>query len=545
MSKLPLDFCARPRRTRGNVLSDIGNMLTFSDPNWQLVDSRTIAEIYFSNSAQKSDSGFVIKEILRTGEWPVIPTRGGVMNKPLKIVRNGVSDREKGVISLEELKKNFDAGAIPNVQIPLSDVENNDHKNTTRLNTGFVREVWIEDEGDISKLVAKMEFTEPDVKEKALRGTYADVSCGIPWSVMSRGRKYGACLEHVCITNRPFIDGLGPFIALSDKRDGAEVLHFATESLANRYLTQEQQESLGGTHPAGEISHSNAMDAVINSKKIIETANKMIAKIFGEHFVVEAIRPDGFHVVNDEAKSSWVIPFSLHEGQIKTASIDDWIRLENDKEKDSEDNNSNSNDKENGTQQSVNKTTPEEANENESLSPLEKAQQFRQERVGLSDHTTTQEAPMPLTYKDLDRVDLSAIPEDQRNLFKKLIDEHVALSAKAREAEVDKRIAELEDLGLKDRPGALKLYRQIALSDDQGPAVVLLSDNGTQKEETLTACEILDRFIDACKGPDGKVTLSDQAIVSGNDHKPPADAGEEKPLAERVREAREALGYTN
>jgi hypothetical protein len=102
------------------------------------------------------------------------------------------------------------------------------------------------------------------------------------------------------------------------------------------------------------------------------------------------------------------------------------------------------------------------------------------------------------------------------------------------------RISELEEMGLKEKPGFLKLYREVMLSDDGGAAVVLLSEG--QENEKLTALEILDRALDALKTDDGQVALSDQALVSGNDNPPPADASEELALDDRVSEVKKALG---
>ena len=104
------------------------------------------------------------------------------------------------------------------------------------------------------------------------------------------------------------------------------------------------------------------------------------------------------------------------------------------------------------------------------------------------------------------------------------------------------RIEELKGLGLAEKPGALKLYRQVMLADDGGPAAILLSEDG--EKQSINAKDILDRFINAIKDEkDEKIHLSDQALVSGNDDKPPSDAqGENAPLEDRVEGAREFLG---
>lgn len=148
---------------------------------------------------------------------------------------------------------------------------------------------------------------------------------------------------------------------------------------------------------------------------------------------------------------------------------------------------------------------------------------------------------MPLTREELEQLNLSDMPEGQRAAFQKILDENSTLAATTRTSEADKRVTELEGLGFKGYPGALKLYRQVMLSDDGGPAVVLLSDDG-KKKSTKTALEILDGFIEAIKGAEGKVTLSDQADLVPDDEKPPnTPEGEKKPLKDRVEEARAAL----
>lgn len=475
------------------------------DDDWSFADNEAhVAEIHLSASDEATEeSGFVVKEILRTGEWPVIPTRSGLVKKPLRIVRDGQSNREEGVISLSEVVENFKAKVIERPQIPLSDDED-DHKNLTRLNTGFVRDLWITepDENGISKLVAKMEITEPDVRTKVLNGTYADVSCGIPWRVVSRGQEYGSTLEHVAITNRPFIDGLGGFLAASDKQKDADVVHFGD-------FVKAVEEG------ATQMSLRQILDAATESA--MEKAG-----LPADLKVYEAVDLSnaGVTVKNVIAEMSWVVPYEFDGEKILLADLDDWGSPTHDEGKQS-------------APVEQKPTAPRQ------LTELEAAQEVRQILLSGSPQIRTKEGIMPLTREEMEAVNLSDLPEGQRAAFQKLLDENAALAASSREAAANERIAELEGLGLKDRPGFLKLYRQVMLADDGGPAVVL-SDNGTK--ESVGAKAILDRAIDALT-VDGKVVLSDQALASGNDDPPPANAEDEKkPVAERLAEAREALG---
>ena len=95
---------------------------------WDFADNqRGFAEIHLAGTDTVEQEGFIVKDILRTGEWPLIPVKGGIIRKPLKIVRDGLSNPQEGLIALTELVENFSAGAMDRVQIPLSD-DTEDHK---------------------------------------------------------------------------------------------------------------------------------------------------------------------------------------------------------------------------------------------------------------------------------------------------------------------------------------------------------------------------------------------------------------------------------
>ena len=486
---------------------------------WDMGDSPMMSEIHFATDAVEASEGLVIKEILRTGEWPVIPTAGGLVKKPLRVIRDGVSSKDDGVISMSELLAHFKAGIPHRVQVPLSDEADNDHKNSTRLNTGFVRDLWISDEGDSSKLVAKIHFTEPEVREKVLRGTYDDVSCGIPWNMKVRGQQFGACLEHVCITNKPFIDGLGPFLALSDGDQHVEVqiAHFGALATADSESQESESEPPEGETepaepPASPDPHENVPPS-LSELRIMVTGALGLQLGLGSDYEVTDIRGETAIVRNRIADMTWTVPFTLEDRNLSVAQVVDWVVDEEGR-------------------------TEAEPPPPAQLSELERARQLRELR--LSQPSTTNKGGPPMATLSLDGVELS---DEQRAAIQSVLDENAQLKGENRESKAERRIAELGNLGLSERPGALKLYRQVFLSDDGGAAIVLLADDGQEKER-LTALDILDRFIEAVKGSDGKVVLSDQALVSANDIKPPTNAeGEgEQPLEDRVAAAKQALG---
>ena len=502
---------------------------------WNFADNspKIAAEIHLAGSEQRDENGLVVKEILREGEWPVIPTNFGRVSKPLRVVRNGKSDQDAGIIALEELVENFSAGAVPNVQIPLSDTQQ-DHKNTTRLNTGFVRGLRIEDRDDGARLVAEMEFTEPDVRERTLRGTYADVSCGIPWSVSSRGKDFGACLEHVAITNKPFIDSLGPFLAMSaDEQEELQV------DLFSQTMTVEEKEDsqAGQTPPEIHPAPSNLNVTDVKDEPVVvsyETQKTLLSDTLNQNFnlsngttnyTVNDLNGTEATVKSDSTGITWTIPYKLvgttSSPVISLSGTDTWVRSEG----------------EESDEAPVDQkpTVPRrESIEDE----LQAARRLRELRFSDSSTNTTKESDMTISAEELERLELS---DETKAALSAILNENADLKARTREQDVDRRIDELKELGLNERPSALKLYREVMLSDDSGPAVVVLSDDGKEKEK-LSATEILDRFIEAIKGSDEKVSLSDQALVTGDDDKPPADASKEKPLDERLSAMKAELG---
>lgn len=530
---------------------------------WNFAEDKpkVAAEIHLAGSDQRDENGLVVKEILREGEWPVIPTNFGRVNQPLRVVRSGKSNQDAGVISMEELVANFDANAIPNVQIPLSD-DQHDHKNTTRLNTGFVRGLRIEDKDDGARLVAEMEFTEPEVRERVLRGTYADVSCGIPWEVASRGSNYGASLEHVAITNKPFIDSLGPFLAMSaeDKNDLQVDLFSQTME-----VTEDGDENKNGQVASGSITADKILAGTVTEKtltgsngtapekKVVpadlnvviqpetptvsyETQKALFATSLNSNFnlagtdntyLVKDLNGKSGVVQNTVSGTTWSVPYTIMgtatDPSIHLSGTGYWEPTQGEE-----------------SDEAPAEQKPTVPRRESIEDELQAARRLREIRLSDSSINTTQEATMAtFSNEELERLELS---DEIRAALTDVLSENADLKARSRVAEVDARIDELKELGLKERPSALKLYRDVMLSDDGGPAVILLSDEGKEKKQ-LSAVEILDQFIEAVKGSDEKVVLSDQALVTGDDDKPPADAsGETAPLEDRVSKMKAELG---
>ena len=172
--------------------------------------SEFIAELYFTdNKGNVADSdGLVWKTFMREGTWKFSPENGKAAPKPLTIVKSGKSDPQKLIISMADIKKNFEIGAIQHVTVPLS------HEDKVNENTGFVKKIRFgKDEKGRTTLEAAIDFTEPDIKEKIDRGTIPNVSGGVHFNYFDKesGKKFTSVLGHLALTPKPWIRGMTPF----------------------------------------------------------------------------------------------------------------------------------------------------------------------------------------------------------------------------------------------------------------------------------------------------------------------------------------------
>lgn len=192
-----------------------------------------LAEMFFEDEPDatvKEEDGLIWKTVLREGTWAYSPGgKGKPVSKPITVVKSGISDPKSLTISIEELKNNFDNGAVEHVTVPTS------HEDKVTENTGFVRKMRVsKDTKGREVLQAGIDFTEPDVKEKALRGTIANISSGIVFDHIHKesGKKVGSVVLHTALTNHPWLNGLTPFgvnasddlrvIAFSEEIEAAE-----------------------------------------------------------------------------------------------------------------------------------------------------------------------------------------------------------------------------------------------------------------------------------------------------------------------------------
>lgn len=193
--------------------------------------SEVLAELFLASGEEAAvDGDLVWKTVLREGEWMYSPgPKQEPLKKALRVVKDGKSNPEQLVVSMSELLSNFQGGAIEHVTIPTS------HGDSVLENTGFVEDLRMAKSDDgIWELQAGHRFTEPEVLDKVKRGTIANTSAGIVFDYIHKesGKKYGAVLGHVALTNSPWLNGMGPFGA-KQLSEGREILSLSQEAISS------------------------------------------------------------------------------------------------------------------------------------------------------------------------------------------------------------------------------------------------------------------------------------------------------------------------
>jgi hypothetical protein len=194
----------------------------------ELSDERPVlAEMFFDATDTTEGDGVIWKTVMREGVWKYSPGPGGVpMDKPIQVVASGKSDPNKFVISLEELKENFEAQAKEHVTIPTS------HEDKVYQNTGFVDQLKIEEDAQGRKVLkAAHRFTDKNILAKVKDGSIANVSAGVLWNHLKKetGQKFNAVLGHVALTNSPWLNGMEPFEAMNASEE-LEIISFSEEN---------------------------------------------------------------------------------------------------------------------------------------------------------------------------------------------------------------------------------------------------------------------------------------------------------------------------
>lgn len=447
------------------------------------------AEVFFANGKVDEDGDPIIwKTILTPGRLELTPGPNGKKQKKPLIIVEGHSDDPDNIIGLQDLMDSYEDGAIQHVTIPTS------HANNVLENTGYIRGLRLVEEDGKNVLKGGFEFLDPAVKEKVNEGTIANVSCGIlrNYERQRDGKPFRSVIEHVALTNKPWVDGMTPF---SDETDH---FYFAEQEVDLAVYNQSKNAPFDYTaHGVEEINPGNA------SGPKWDSSASMLAR---RHILEDELNqtmPDCTLIdftpsrvlLEDSNEEMYITGYSVNDdGSVSIHPQEEWI----------------------------------------AYSPINDLSEDQKEKEGGND-------PMDevlLAERDELATKLAEAEERARLAEEKSAAQEATNRKVEREAAAKERVRELGALGLSGFPGFLNAVEGILLADE-GTVALNLSEDGKDKEYTAT--DIVNRLVDALPKKDDKIVLGEQHTLLENDLNP---LEEEKPKTaqERAEEAREWLG---
>lgn len=299
--------------------------------------------------------------IIREGQWAVRPgTTGRKRRVPLKVVA-GNSKNQRREIGLEDLLSAFNDEAVQHVTVPSS------HNNTVLENQGFIKAMKIVD-GTVNNKVTKKDqkvkvllggydITEPETKGKVQRGTVANRSAGILYDYVNTetGKTYPAVVEHVALTNKPWITSMVSFgrklkegtadpvapavVSLSLSDEGPDSHEYALCLSDEAGLAEDDQDFLAVAGATWDHETSpNWLKCQVNDTLKYARAEKMQAAIKAaggsDTYVYDTIpsyqcveAKPGQALVADgwgDDSNYWVAPITVENGTVTLADFQQW-----------------------------------------------------------------------------------------------------------------------------------------------------------------------------------------------------------------------------
>lgn len=528
---------ASREKANRQVAALYANEANMIDQDFNFEDSHLFELFLADGETEQSEDGLFWKDILKEGTWSYRPGPGQKpIPIPLKIVSGHSETREE--IGMADLVNAFEEGAIDHVTVPTS------HDDKPQDNTGYVRKLKVVERDGKQVLRAGIDFTEPEIKGKAARGTIANTSSGIVFDYIKKdsGKTYKAVLGHVALTNKPWLNGMKPFgVAASEDYSEEEITTLMLEdvvwdnSKSMTWLRDSVHKSIQNQQPDSQCYVMDVMPG-----------RALVAKLS-----------------NGGKQSNYVVPFQIRNNEVKIAAQDRWIGAAKEWVKASMDNLNywTGTTTGNVTFPSITTSTtdfidfgpmPESVKDANNTEPNEggkgmdsdKSKERKEEK-----QETPSDNPAPASLSDDARKELTdQLRTEFSEQYDGVAEENEKLRKQVHEMKVKERIEELKKLGLGEHPGLLSEIQKLMLADDGKPALVLSEqDDGEDKKVSLSASEIIERLIDALPKKDDKIVLSEQALITEDENRPPAtpDVDENTPVDERIDNFAEELGIAN
>lgn len=542
--------------------------------------------------------GLMWYPIIREGQWALRPGGSGTKKRmPLKVVA-GSSKNQRKEIGLADLKAAFDDEAIEHVTVPET------HSNTTLENTGFIKGMKVVDgvvkdqktkkSSKVKVLLGGYDIKLPEVKRKMQLGSVAGRSAGILYDYTNTetGKTYPAVVEHVCLTNKPWITGMLSFgrklaeggmnvVGLSLSDEGPSDDEYTLALADELELSEDDQDFLAvagatwdhETSPAWLQGQVNKILQEARQKK--QEAKRAQASKNGagySPYVEESVpryrcceAKPGSALVSDgygDEANYWIAPITVAKGVVSLSDFDKWTASKRTFMPDERDA---------PTKENLSLNQEDKPDDAPAPSRIELAQAAHRARgagtndqpprgggnMGSNDGSSTTLELSEVAQAAIQRAETEA--REQKERADRLERQIAGLSSTVFSNEADKFISwvasDESGLGLSEKrgfSGFLVELRHTLLADDGEPAVV--SDHfadASNSEGTLTLSDVVKRLFNAIStSQKGKKSLGEQLfqpseeqeVELGADGKPVADGSDGKPAVSlNEKEAEEEL----
>lgn len=499
------------------------------------------------SGAAEQVGDLIWEPIAREGQWALRPDgKGGKKRVPLKIVAGNSKDQRRE-IGLQDVVDAFDDEAIEHVTVPET------HENKPTENHGYIKGLKIVSgkfKGTPTKfLMGAYDFTEPETKQKVLRGSVPSRSAGFLYDYQrtDSGKSYPVVLEHVALTPKPWLRGMPRF---GRKLEATDDLPVATLTLSDEGLTDvEYTEALTDEVEEGDFLAQAAkllwpqeespewlkgqVNAILDAKRSSQRKTGLYIEESPIYYRCkeakssEALICDGW----GDGANHWIAPITIKDGQVELSDFTKWQSVDQAWVADTQ-------------EQSTNTSLNEQSTVEIEKSDLQLAQEARRSR---SESDSTNEPPRGGGNMAGNETSVFQLSDEARAEFQKLQDE---LDAQKKRNEtlsdqVDKLvgtanvnststfIGELKEMGLTEErgfSGMLVEIEQIMLADDGGPALQAdyFADDHNKTGE-LTLSDSLKRIFGALKTAEGATLKLGEIIPAPSEKLEDGDANPGKP----------------
>lgn len=448
---------------------------------------------------------------------------------------------------------------IPSVPVRCIKVDSDDHlylAGKTMIpthNTGYIEDLKIvESQARPGErvLMGGHRITEPEVMGRLQRGSVANRSCGILHGYVNTetGEEFDQVLEHVALTNKPWIRGMAPYGELAAADGGPDL---SAREIVPMTLSEVPKPTPAPKKRLAEPSELPKVGAVSTRMTDSERAAALFADVqWGEtpsfntirsqvldqlddyrgkeepgsppYFDILDVGPDKALVRCDYGYNAgedvWVVPFTADSEGVTLAAFDQWAPVQqawitdDDADQDKKEMSA--------ILGADGMPIPDPTALSEPLSPISHETRLllppeRDNQQGGAMPPTPQEVLDRLGLSDDDKAALQQIIAPLVQSNEQMRTQLAESRSTERKTRVEARVKELQDKGFPS--GFLVAYEEIALADDGAVAAVLnLSESGmAPRPVEHTATQLAERLINALPlSADGKTLEGIPSLVT-------------------------------